>query len=51
MPRIQDWLDRVTDRKSFRETIIDTALPSWIGVMKENGEKALPTVERMLTDQ
>lgn len=50
MPRIQDWLDRVTDRKSFRETIIETALPSWIGAMKENGERAWPQVEKMLAE-
>ncbi len=48
MPRIQDWFDRVTDRKSFRETIIETALPEWTGSMKRNGEEAWPQIEKML---
>ncbi len=48
MPRVQAWLDRVSSRQSFREQIIDSALPAWIGSMRENGEKAWPTVKKML---
>ena len=48
MPKIQDWLDRVSARPSFRETIIDTALPEWVGSMRENGKKAWPVIERLL---
>ena len=48
MPRVQDWLDRVTSRRSFRDQIIDSALPDWVGSMRENGQRAWPTVARML---
>ena len=50
MPKIQDWLDRVSSRRSFREQVIDTELPAWAGVMRERGEKAWPTISRMLQD-
>ena len=48
MPRVQDWLDRVSARKSFRETIIDTELPAWVGSMRENGKAAWPKIAHML---
>ena len=48
MPRIQDWLDRVSARQSFRETIIDTELPNWVGSMRKRGKEAWPTIARML---
>ena len=48
MPRIQDWLDRVSERPSFRATIIDTALPNWLGSKPENAPKAWPIIERLL---
>ncbi len=48
MPRIQDWLDRVSSRRSFRRMIIETALPDWLGSMRENGERAWPAVKEML---
>ena len=48
MPKIQDWLDRVSARQSFRETIIDTALPEWVGSVRENGQKAWPVIVRLL---
>ncbi len=48
MPRIQDWLDRVSSRQSFREQIIDTELPAWVGSMRKKGEEAWPTIAHML---
>ena len=48
MPSIQDWLNRVSGRRSFREQIIDTELPAWVGPMREKGEEAWPTISRML---
>ena len=51
MPRIQEWLDRVSNRESFRTTIIATALPQWVDSMRTNGPKAWPTIERMLERQ
>ncbi len=48
LPRVQDWLDRVSARPSFVETIIETALPEWVGSMRDNGRKAWPTIQRML---
>ena len=50
MPRIQDWLDRVSSRKSFREEIIASELPAWVGSMRERGEAAWPTIARMLEE-
>ena len=51
MPRIQNWLERVSGRKSFREVIIDTALPSWVNSMRENGQKAWPVIREALARQ
>ena len=48
MPRIQGWLDRVAARPSFRETVIESALPTWIESMSRNGERAWPVVQRVL---
>ena len=48
MPRIQDWLDRVAARPSFRETIIETELPEWAGSMRQRGEAAWPKISHML---
>ena len=48
MPRIQDWLDRVSSRRSFREQIMDTELPAWVNSMRERGKEAWPTIEQML---
>ena len=48
MPRVQDWLDRVSARPSFREQIIATELPAWVNPMRERGREAWPTIEAML---
>ena len=48
MPRIQDWLDRVSARKSFREQIMASELPEWVGSMRERGRDAWPKIDRML---
>ena len=48
MPRIQDWLDRVSSRKSFREQIMDSELPEWVGSMRERGKEAWPKIAQML---
>ncbi len=48
LPRVQAWLDRVAARPSFRETIIESALPDWIDSMSKNGARAWPVVRRML---
>lgn len=48
MPRIQDWLDRVSERSSFREQIIATELPAWVNSMRERGRDAWPTIDNML---
>ncbi len=48
MPRIQDWLDRVSSRPSFQNTIIATALPDWVRSMNNNGEKAWPVIKELL---
>ena len=47
-PNIQDWLDRVSARASFRSAIIETALPAWISSMRDNGQNAWPVIARML---
>jgi glutathione S-transferase len=48
MPRIQDWLDRVSSRDSFREQIMGTELPEWVNSMRGRGKEAWPTIEQML---
>ena len=48
MPRIQDWLDRVSSRPSFQTQIIESELPAWVGSMREKGKQAWPKLARML---
>ena len=50
MPRVQDWLDRVSARQSFREQIIESELPFWVDAMRTRGEQAWPTISRMLKE-
>jgi glutathione S-transferase len=47
-PRIQDWLDRVSGRASFRTGVIDCALPEWIELMAATGREAWPVVRKLL---
>ena len=47
-PRVQDWLERVTSRKSFKAAVIDTALPPWIALMESTGREAWPRIELLL---
>jgi len=47
-PRVQKWLERVTDRASFREGVIRAVLPDWIELMKVTGTQAWPTVSKIV---
>lgn len=47
-PRIQDWLDRVTSRPSFRSAVAERQLPAWVDLMRQTGKEAWPVVERLL---
>lgn len=49
-PRIADWFGRVTARPSFVEAVSSRQPPEWIGLMRQSGEAALPTVQRMLAE-
>lgn len=46
-PRVQAWLDRVTERPSFREGVVEAVLPDWIELMKATGTQAWPTVNKL----
>ncbi len=48
MPRIQEWLEQVSARPSFREQIMASELPNWVGSMRERGRKAWPQIADML---
>ena len=47
-PRIQHWLDRVTNRPSFQTAVVDTALPAWIELMGAAGREAWPVIREQL---
>ena len=49
MPRIADWLERVTSREAFKTAIVDQALPQWTALLEATGKEAWPRIQPMLS--